>query len=56
MSTLEDLRKYQLECLRLATDCRNLAENVKSAELRSHFLQMAEDWTARAAEGTISGM
>ena len=45
---LDDLRKYQLECLRLAADCRNIAIETWSPALRSHYLAMAEFWSVHA--------
>ena len=41
----DKLRKYQLECLRLAADCRNIAIEAGSPALRSHYLAMAEFWS-----------
>jgi hypothetical protein len=43
--------KYELECLRLAADCTELASNVHDFALEAHFLQMAKAWTERAELG-----
>ena len=53
-------RKHALECLRLAADCRQMAGDVRTRPLRSHFHQMAElwatlgDWTPSADTKTES--
>ena len=47
----ENLRKYALECLRLAADCMDLARNVDGPSLRDHFRHMAKIWTALAEQG-----
>ena len=44
----DDSGKLELECMRLAADCRQLSNEVSTSELREHFLRMAEHWTARA--------
>ena len=46
-----DLGKFELECMRLAADCRQLSNALASPELRKHFLQMAVYWTKRAETG-----
>ncbi len=40
-----DQRKRELESLRLAADCRQLASDTVDSDLHSHFLRMAEVWT-----------
>ena len=50
MSTSDDLRKHQLECLRLAAECTNLADEADTPELRAHLLRMAEIWSDQASE------
>ena len=40
--------KHALECLRLAAECRQLANHVPDPILRSHFRRMAEAWTSLA--------
>jgi hypothetical protein len=61
----DNSQKYALECLRLAADCTQLADNVHNRELETdflasdvhnraleiHFLRMAKVWTARAERG-----
>jgi hypothetical protein len=44
MSESEFLRKHDLECMRLATDCKQLAADVASPDLQSHFRRMAGMW------------
>ena len=46
-----DLRKRELECLRLESDCRQLADAVHSPTLKSHFIEMAKTWSILAAWG-----
>ena len=41
MSMLDNLRKHDLDCLRLASDLTQLANDVLSPALRTHLLQMA---------------
>jgi Zn-dependent protease len=36
---------YTLLCLRVAAECRKIAEDVPTPELRAHFLNMAGMWT-----------
>jgi len=38
----------QLECLRLASDLKQLASETLSPELKEHCLRMAKVWTDRA--------
>ena len=51
MSTSDELRKYQLECLRQAADCKYLSEEAETEALRAHFLKMSEMWNERATGG-----
>jgi hypothetical protein len=58
-------QKYELECMRLAADCTQLASDVHDRELEPHFLasdvhnhaleihflRMARLWTTRAEQG-----
>ena len=46
-------RKHALECLRLEAECLQLARDVHSPALRSHFLRMAKLWPALAERGSI---
>ena len=54
MSEQERILKYQSACLRLEAECMQLAGDVDSASLRSHFLRMARTWRA-AADGGRAG-
>jgi hypothetical protein len=53
-STNDNL-KLDLECLRLASDCVQLANEVLSGELQQHLIGMARHWTARAEGGAPAG-
>lgn len=58
MARSETLKKgHALECLRLAADCRNLAQEVDTPILKMHFLQMADTWAALADQspGVLKG-
>lgn len=55
MSDQANLRKLELECLRLETDCRELARAIDSPSLKAHFTQMAEKWSTLAAWGLEHG-
>lgn len=46
----DNLRKHDVECLRLAADCMQLASELVGS-WQQHFLQMAEHWTALAESG-----
>lgn len=48
MRSASGLRKYELECLRLASDCKQLAFDAPGPEWKSHFARMAKFWQARA--------
>jgi hypothetical protein len=50
-----NLRKQELECLRLESDCLRLADAVHSPSLKSHFIEMAKKWSALAAWGLEHG-
>ncbi len=54
MSVSNNQLKHDLECLRLAADCRQLASDIADPDLRSHFLRMAEVWTNLSNRG-LSG-
>ena len=51
MSQSTDLRKQELECLRLEADCLQLADAIHDPSLRSHFIRMAKQWSILAAWG-----
>ena len=50
MSEPVNWRKHELECMRLATDCIQLAGDVHSPALQSHFVRMARAWSRLAVE------
>jgi hypothetical protein len=45
MSDTEYARKHALECLRLASDCMQLAGDVRNPAVQSRLLQMGKLWT-----------
>ena len=51
MSESDNWRKHELECMRLATDCMQLAGDVHSPALQSHFVRMAREWSSLAVQG-----
>ena len=51
MSDLDNSRKIELECLRLAAECAQLASDLESSALQSHFFRMGRIWTAQADMG-----
>src|SRR5476649_30807 len=51
MSELNQRDMHSLECLRLEADCRELAKSVRSPDLRSHLLRMAQTWSDLAVSG-----
>lgn len=53
MSESKQSHKQSLECLRLVSDCLQLAEDVHDPDLKSHFLRMAQIWSDRA--GSAAG-
>jgi hypothetical protein len=48
-----NVHKYTLLCLRLAAECKNLAENVPELDLRAHFLYMASRWAELADQPRV---
>jgi hypothetical protein len=46
--------KYALECLRLESECRQLAIQTANADLQSHFVRMAGVWSALAEDGPVA--
>jgi hypothetical protein len=46
-----NMRKHTLECMRLASDCMQLACDAHSPALQSNFLRMARVWTTQADRG-----
>jgi len=51
MTELNQRHMHSLECLRLETDCRDLAKSVRSPDLRSNLLRMAHNWSDLAVSG-----
>jgi len=47
------LRKYELLCMRLAAECRNLAADVPEPDLKAQFLRMARMWTELAKQPRV---
>jgi hypothetical protein len=54
MLEAKQLRNHALECLRLQTDCMELASVAHSHDVRSHFAHMARFWGALAVSGPNS--
>jgi hypothetical protein len=50
-----NLRKLELECVRLEMDCLQLAGAAGSPSLKLHYLRMAETWSTLAASGLEHG-
>jgi hypothetical protein len=48
MFNSDDAQKHDLECLRLASDCMELASGVLSPALQAHLRGMARVWTTIA--------
>ena len=51
VSQSEKSRWYALECMRLASDCVQLAQASDNSLLRKHYRQTAKEWIALAASG-----
>ena len=54
-SDSDTARKHELECLRMETDCLNLAGAVESPVLKLHFTRMAKKYSDLAAWGVAAG-
>jgi hypothetical protein len=50
MSDSENDSKLQLECLRLASDLRQLAKETPDPDLKEHCLRMAKHWSGEVDE------
>jgi len=48
-----DDEKRELECLRLASDLRQLAKDTLDPELKAHCLRMARHWSAEGDEPPV---
>jgi hypothetical protein len=51
VSESDNSRKHALECLRLAADCMQLAGDVHSPALQSHFVRVARELSSLAVQG-----
>jgi hypothetical protein len=47
------VQKYELMCLRLAAECRDLAAEFPELGLRAHFLRLASKWTELADQPRV---
>jgi hypothetical protein len=47
------VQKYGLLCMRLAAECRRLADDVPESDLRARFLHMARMWTELAVQPRV---
>ena len=50
MSGSENDSKFELECLRLASDLRQLARETLDPALKEHCLRMAKQWSGEVNE------
>jgi hypothetical protein len=48
-----NFRKYELLCMRLAAECRNLAADAPEPDLKTHFVRMARMWTELANQPRV---
>jgi len=48
MSDLENDNRFELECLRLASDLKQLAKDTLNPDLKAHCLRMAKLWSGEA--------
>jgi hypothetical protein len=51
VSEQEQSRKHALECLRLESDCLQLAGDTRNPNVQSHMVRMARVWFALAVSG-----
>lgn len=51
MSESDYMRRHELECTRLASECMQLVGDVVNPTLQRHFLKMAKVWAAQAERG-----
>ena len=49
----ENERKRELECLRLASDLRQLGRDALSPKLSAHCVRMAKVWSDQSAQGLV---
>jgi len=48
MPESDNVQKHALACMRMATECRDLAADVPEPELKAHFIHLASMWTELA--------
>jgi len=53
MSSSENDRKRELECLRLASDLTQLATETLNLNLKAHCVRMASIWNDQAEQGPM---
>ena len=53
MTEASYIRKHALLCLRLAAECRGIADEVHEPKLRAYFLRVAGVWTDLADRGPV---
>lgn len=51
MSETDRTRSFELECMRMAADCLNMAADVSDPDLKAHFIGMAKLWPILASRG-----
>jgi hypothetical protein len=51
---LKSSPKHALECMRLESECKQLAIQTANADLQSHFVRMAGVWSALAENGPLA--
>ena len=57
MSDSENDNKFELECLRLASDLKQLANDTLNPDLKAHRVRMAKHWSGEAdAPAKASGI
>jgi hypothetical protein len=54
MPVLKNSTNHALECLRLESECKQLAIQTANADLQSHFVKMASVWSALAENGPLA--
>jgi hypothetical protein len=53
VSDTNHVQKHAITCMRLAAECRGLAADVPTPDLRVHFLRMACMWTELADQPRV---
>ena len=52
----EFARKHEIACLRMASNCMQLASHIQDPELQRHFLKLASQLTAAAEPTPITAL